>query len=52
MFFQSQALPTEKRPEKKRILSGFFLFPKKTKAFKKSQKLKIWIQKSQIGNPV
>jgi len=28
-----------------------FWFPKKRKAFKKSQNFKIWLQKSQIGNP-
>jgi len=28
-----------------------FLFPKKPEVFKKSQNLKIWLHKSQIGNP-
>ena len=35
LFFQSQAFPTENKP----------------KVFKKSQNFKIWLQKSQIGNP-
>ena len=37
--------------EKSQVLSGFFDFQKKPKAFKKSQNFKIWLKKSQIGNP-
>ena len=37
MFCQSQTYPTENKP--------FFYFQKK------SQNFKIWLQKSQIGNP-
>jgi len=46
MFFQSQAFPTAKRPEKARFCLAFF-----EKVFTKSQNFKIWLQKSQIGNP-
>ena len=37
---------------KSQILPGSFLFPKKPKVFKKRQNFKIWLQTSQIGNPV
>jgi len=50
MFFQSQAFPTEKNPEKARFCLAFFEFQKKPKVFKKSQNFKIWLQKSQIGD--
>ena len=39
------------RLKKIQILSGIFWIPKKPKVFEKSQKFKIWLQKSQIGNP-
>jgi len=45
VFFQSQAFPTEKS----QILSGFK--PRKARGVQKSQKFKIWLQKSQIRNP-
>ena len=51
MFFQSQAFPPEKKPEKAKFCLAFFDFQKKPKVFKKSQNIKIWLQKSQIGNP-
>jgi len=53
MFCQSQAYPTENEPEKSREARFFWLFyfQKKPKVFKKSQNFKIWLQKSQIGNP-
>jgi len=51
MCFQIQAFPTEKKPEKVRFCLAFFYFQKKPKVFKKSQNFKIWLQKSQIGNP-
>ena len=50
MFCQSQAYPTENKPEKARFFWHFY-FQKKPKVFKKSQNFKIWLQKSQIGNP-
>jgi len=50
MFRQSQAYPTENKPEKGRFF-WVFLFPKKPNVFKKSQNFKIWFQKSQIDNP-
>jgi len=52
MLFQSQVLPTEKKPEKARFCLAFFDLQKKPKVFKKIQNFKIWLQKSQIGNPV
>ena len=51
MFFQSQAFPTEKKPETDRFCLAFFHLRKQAKVFKKSQNFKIWLQKSQIGNP-
>jgi len=50
MFCQSQAYPTENKPEKARFF-WVFLFRKKPKVLKKSQNYKIRLQKSQIGNP-
>jgi len=37
--------------QKKPDFSGFSYFKKKPKVFIKSQNFKIWLQKSQIGNP-
>jgi len=51
VFFQSQAFPTEKYPGKNRFCLALFYFHKKLKVFKKRQYFKIWLQKSQIGNP-
>jgi len=51
MFFQSQVLPTEKKPEKARFCLAFFCKQKKAKSVKKSQNFKIWLQKSQTVNP-
>jgi len=50
MFCQSQAFPTEKKTEKKQILSVFVFFSIKSKYVKKKN-FKIWLQKRQIGNP-
>jgi len=50
MIFQNQAFPTEKR-QKKPDFVWLFYFQKNPKVFKKSQNFKIWLQKSQIGNP-
>jgi len=47
MFFQSLAFSTEKKPN----FVWLFDFQKKLKVFKRSQNLKFWLQKSQIGNP-
>jgi len=47
MFCQSQAYPTENKPD----FSSFFYFQKNPKAFKKARDFKIWLQKNQIGNP-
>jgi len=47
MFCQSQAYPTENKPEK----YGFFwlfLFSKKAKSVQKSQNVKIWLQKAKL----
>jgi len=49
MFCQSQAYPTENMPEKI-YFSGFFI-SKKSQSDQKCQNFKIWLQKSQIGNP-
>jgi len=38
------------RLKKNRFCLAFFDFQKKPKVFKKSQNLKIWLQKSHIGN--
>jgi len=46
MFCQSQAFSTETI----QILSGFFDFQKKPSTLKKPE-FKIWLQKSNIGNP-
>jgi len=51
MFFQSQVFPTEKGQKKPDFVWLFLISKKKPKVFKKSQDLKIWLQKSQIGNP-
>jgi len=47
MFCQSQAYPTENKPEK----FGFFwlLFSKKAEGVQKSQNLKIWLQKAKLA---
>jgi len=50
MFCQSQAYPRENKPEKARFF-WYFYFQTKPKVFKKIQNFKIWLQKSQIGNP-
>jgi len=49
MFCQSQAYPTENKPEKN-IFFWLFYFQKKSNGVKKKQNFKIWRQKSQIGN--
>jgi len=51
MFFHSQAFQTENKSERARFCLAFFDFKKKSKVLKKSQYFKIWLQKSQIGNP-
>jgi len=48
LFCQSQAYPTENKPEKARS-SGFFYFQKKTKVLKKSQNFNIWFQKKKLA---
>jgi len=46
MFFQTKAFLTKKSQKKR-----FFYFQRKLKVLKKSQNFKIWLQKTQIGNP-
>jgi len=48
MFCQSQAYPTENKPEKSQIF--LFFYSKKVKGVQKSQNFKIWLRKSQIDN--
>jgi len=46
MFCQSQAFPTEKKPDFVELFLNF----KKAKCVEKSQNFKIWLQVSQIGS--
>jgi len=47
MLFQIQVFLTERKPD----FVWLFYFQKKPKVFKKYQNFKIWLEKSQIGNP-
>jgi len=49
MFCQSQTYPNENKPENQVFLA--FFISKQAKDVEKSQSFKIWLQKSQIGNP-
>jgi len=49
MFCESKAYPAENKPEKARFFCLFYF--QKNKGVQKKQIFKIWLQKSQIGNP-
>jgi len=49
MFFQSQAFPTGKQPEKARFCLAFFDFQKKPKVFKKARILKSGFKKATLA---
>ena len=48
MFFQSQAFPTEKNPEKARFCLAFFDFQKKPKVFKNTRISKSGFKKAKL----